>query len=52
MANFWAKRISHDIDRINEVPKKWREQVREIIAPPEPEEEAEPESESEPEIEE
>ena len=31
MANFWAKRIGYDINRIDEVPKKWREEVRQII---------------------
>ena len=31
MANFWAKRIGYDISRINEVPKTWRDAVRQII---------------------
>ena len=28
MAKFWAKRISYDLARIDEVPELWREQVR------------------------
>ncbi len=31
MAKFWARRINYDIERIDEVPNLWREQVREII---------------------
>lgn len=31
MAKFWAKRINYDIERIDEVPKTWREAVRVII---------------------
>ena len=31
MAKFWAKRINYDINRLDEVPKAWREAVREII---------------------
>ena len=31
MAKFWAKRINYDIDRIDEVPKAWREAVRALI---------------------
>lgn len=31
MAKFWAKRINYDITRLDEVPKAWREAVREII---------------------
>lgn len=31
MVKFWAKRIRYDIDRINEVPTLWREDVRELI---------------------
>lgn len=31
MVKFWAKRINYDIDRINEVPTKWREDVRQYI---------------------
>lgn len=31
MAKFWAKRINYDINRIEEVPALWRDQVREII---------------------
>lgn len=31
MAKFWAKRIKYDIERIDEVPELWREQVRKII---------------------
>lgn len=31
MAKFWAKRIGYDIDRIDEVPSLWREQVRALI---------------------
>ena len=31
MAKFWAKRIGYDIDRIDEVPALWREQVRALI---------------------
>ena len=33
MAKFWAKRINYDIDRIGEVPKAWREAVREALGP-------------------
>ena len=28
MAKFWYKRIGGDIERIDEVPELWREQVR------------------------
>ena len=31
MVKFWAKRINFDISRINEVPLKWREDVRAYI---------------------
>ena len=31
MAKFWFKRINGDIDRIDEVPELWRENVREMI---------------------
>lgn len=31
MANFYARRISYDIDRIEEVPAHWRDAVRAII---------------------
>ena len=31
MAKFWAKRINYDINRLEEVPKAWREAVRQII---------------------
>ena len=31
MVKFWAKRIDMDLDRINEVPNKWREGVRAYI---------------------
>ena len=31
MAKFWFKRIRGDIDRIDEVPELWREQVRKLI---------------------
>lgn len=31
MAKFWFKRIKGDIERIDEVPKLWREQVRQMI---------------------
>ena len=45
MAKFWAKRINYDIARINEVPKAWREAVREIIEAMQPEGDEEPEGE-------
>jgi hypothetical protein len=28
MVKFWAKRIKYDLDRIDEVPTKWRDDVR------------------------
>ena len=31
MVKFWAKRIRYDLDRIDEVPTKWRDEVREYI---------------------
>lgn len=31
MVKFWAKRISYDLERIDEVPTKWREDVRQFI---------------------
>lgn len=31
MAKFWEKRIGYDIDRIDEVPALWRDQVRALI---------------------
>ena len=31
MVKFWAKRIRYDLDRIDEVPTKWRDDVREYI---------------------
>lgn len=31
MAKFWFKRIKGDIERIEEVPTLWREQVRGMI---------------------
>lgn len=31
MAKFWFKRINGDIERINEVPALWRDQVRQLI---------------------
>jgi hypothetical protein len=31
VVKFWAKRIDMDLDRINEVPTKWREGVRQYI---------------------
>lgn len=31
MARFWFKRIKGDIDRIDEVPELWREDVRKMI---------------------
>lgn len=31
MAKFWARRIDWDIERIDEVPALWREQVRRLI---------------------
>lgn len=31
MVKFWLKRIKGDIDRIEEVPELWRDQVREMI---------------------
>ena len=31
MARFWYIRIGGRIDRIDEVPKLWREQVRQMI---------------------
>lgn len=31
MAKFWFKRIKGDIERIEEVPELWREQVRKLI---------------------
>lgn len=31
MARFWLKRIKGDIDRIDEVPELWREDVRKMI---------------------
>jgi len=31
MVKFWAKRINYDLDRLDEVPELWREQVREYI---------------------
>lgn len=31
MAKFWIKRIRGDIDRIDEVPERWREDVRRLI---------------------
>lgn len=31
MVKFWLKRIKGDINRIEEVPELWRDQVREMI---------------------
>lgn len=31
MAKFWAKRINYEIERIEEVPALWRDQVRQLI---------------------
>lgn len=31
MAKFWFKRINGDIERINEVPALWRDDVRAMI---------------------
>ena len=31
MAKFWFKRIKGDINRINEVPTAWRDEVRQMI---------------------
>lgn len=31
MVKFWFKRINGDIERINEVPELWMENVREMI---------------------
>lgn len=31
MAKFWYKRIKGDINRINEVPELWRDEVRRMI---------------------
>lgn len=31
MVKFWFKRIKGDINRIEEVPELWRDQVREMI---------------------
>jgi hypothetical protein len=31
MAKIYAKRINYDINRIDEVPVLWREQVRSLI---------------------
>ena len=31
MVKFWAKRIDMDLERIDEVPNKWREGVRQYI---------------------
>lgn len=31
MVKFWFKRIKGDINRIEEVPELWRDQVRELI---------------------
>lgn len=31
MVKFWFKRIKGDVNRINEVPELWRDQVREMI---------------------
>lgn len=31
MAKFWYKRIKGDVERIEEVPELWREQVRALI---------------------
>lgn len=31
MTKFWARRIGWDIDRIDEVPALWRDQVRALI---------------------
>lgn len=31
MAKFWYRRINGDIERIEEVPALWREQVRAMI---------------------
>lgn len=31
MVKFWAKRIGMNLERINEVPTKWREDVRQYI---------------------
>lgn len=31
MAKFWYKRIKGDINRIEEVPEAWREEVRRMI---------------------
>lgn len=33
MAKFWFKRIKGDINRIDEVPELWREEVRKMIQP-------------------
>lgn len=31
MVKFWAKRINFDLERIDEVPVRWREDVRQYI---------------------
>lgn len=31
MVKFWFKRIKGDINRIEEIPELWRDQVREMI---------------------
>nr|DAF70062.1 MAG TPA: hypothetical protein [Caudoviricetes sp.] len=31
MVKFWYKRIKGDINRIDEVPELWREEVRKMI---------------------
>lgn len=31
MAKFWYKRIKGDINRIEEVPELWRDEVRQMI---------------------
>ena len=31
MVKFWAKRIRYDLDRIDEVPTKWRDDVKAYI---------------------
>ena len=31
MVKFWAKRIRYDLDRIDEVPAKWRDDVKAYI---------------------
>lgn len=31
MVKFWFKRIKGDVNRIDEVPEIWREQVRKMI---------------------